>query len=188
MAESLRREIQLYTPNKRYTGLIDIKNEDMRTLDLLNSSNLYWKNPNEKSFSDSILLYDVQVVVQGEKKLLNFNKLQLRLADIIFFCDKLSKTGDEREKMRAQVLSQRSNEKNSGIRIITRMRGDSFFIIVGVFFGLFKNKSQQRFLPVSQPQIREIVRTGSDWQTNRIAVPENFAGVSTSQIEACSIE
>lgn len=187
MTERLRREIQIYTPNKRYIGQIDIKNEDTRTLDLLNSSNLYWKDPNEKSFSDSILLYNVNVEMQGEKKLSDFKKLQLRLTDIIFFSDKLSRTGDEREKMRARVLSQRANEKQSSIRIITRMRGDSFFVIVGVFFGLFKNKSQQRFLPITQPQVREIVRTGNDWQTNRIAVPENFVGVATAQIEACSL-
>jgi hypothetical protein len=146
MIETSIREVKLYTPNKKYTGLIDIQNEEMRTLDLLNSSNIFWKNPNSKSFNDSIMLNDVTVMVQGNRKLSTFDKLQLRLADIIFFSDSLNKTGSTTEIKRAETLSQKSNEKESRVKIITRMRGDTFYIIVGVFYGLFKNTEVSRFL------------------------------------------
>ena len=188
MTEASSREVNLYTPNKKYIGLIDIQNEEMRTLDLLNSSNIFWKNPNSKSSNDSIMLNDVTVMVQGDRKLSTFSKLQLRLADIIFFSDSLNKTGSTTEVKRAETLSQKSNEKESRVKIITRMRGDTFYIIVGVFFGLFKNKTQQRFMPITRSKVREVIRTGTDWETNDINVGNHFIGLSTYHIEACSME
>lgn len=186
MAEYLKREINLYTPNKRYTGMIDIKSERIRTIDLLNSSNIYWKDPTEKSFNDSILLTDVKVTIQGGKTLASFQKLQLRLSDIIFFSDTLHKTGDSIEKMRARTLSQKSHEKVSTARILTRMRGDTFYLIVGVFHGLFKSKSQMRYFPLTEAKVHEILRTGPKWETKEIDVGNQFIGLSTNHIEACS--
>lgn len=188
MTDTSSREVNLYTPNKKYTGLIDIQNKDMRTLDLLNSSNLFWKNPNSKSFNDSIMLNDVTVMVQGNRRLSTFKKLQLRLSDIIFFSDSLNKTGSTTEIKRAETLSQKSNEKESRVKIITRMRGDTFYIISGVFFGLFKNKTQQRFMPITKSKVREILRTGADWEIKDLDVGNHFIGLSTNHIEACSME
>ena len=181
------REITLYTPNKKYTGTIDLQNEGMRTIDLLNSSSIYWREPNEKSFNDSIQLFDVVIEVQGNKKLSRFHKLQLRLSDIIFFSDNLNLTGSLTEIKRAKTLYQKTSEKKSSVKIITRMRGDAFYIVKGVFYGLFKNKSQQRFFPLTNPQVREILRTGSEWQTRNIDVGSHFIGLSTNHIEACSM-
>ncbi len=186
MAEYLKREIYLYTPNKMYRGMIDIKSERIRTIDLLNSSNIYWKDPTEKSFTDSILLTDVKVTIQGGQTLASFNKLQLRLSDIIFFSDSLHKTGNSIEKMRARTLSQKSHEKMSTARILTRMRGDTFYLIVGVFHGLFKSKSQQRYFPLTEAKVHEILRTGSKWETKEINIGNQFIGLSTNHIEACS--
>ena len=188
MLEQPKRQVAFYTPNKLYRGKIDIQNGDMRTLDLLNSSAIYWKNPKNKSFTDSIMLYDAIVELQGNIKLSEFDMLQLRMADIIFFSDSLGTTGSATEKIRAEVLSKKSSEKESRVKIITRMRGDAFYMIVGTFFGLFRNKSQQRFLPIMKPKVREIVRTGADWQKKEIEVSNSFIGLSTVHIEACSMD
>ncbi len=186
MADATKREVNLYTPNKIYTGMIDIKSERIRTIDLLNSSNLYWKDPAQKSFDDSVLLSDVKVTIQGNKTLASFNKLQLRLSDIIFFSDGLYKTGNSTEKLRARTLSQKSHEKMSTARILTRMRGDTFYLIVGVFHGLFKSKSKQRYFPLTEAKVHEIMRTGAKWETREIDIGNQFIGLSTNHIEACS--
>ncbi len=160
----------------------------MRTLDLMNSSSLYWKNPAEKSFNDSILLRDVSVEVIGGQVLNRFSKLQLRIGDIVFFSDELSESGDEIEKKRARVLTERTDEKPSGIEIITRMRGDSFYLVKGLFHGLFKSKSQHRFIPLMDAMIFEVTRTGGEWETTKLDTGNTFIGLSTVHIEACSMK
>lgn len=188
MEKILSRGVVFFTPNKRYIGKMDLQNEGMRTLDLLNSSNLYWKDPKDKSFNDSILLHDGLIEVAGGKKLTKFNNLQIRLSDIIFFTDNLSSSGSDTEKKRAETLSNKSSEKKSHVKIITRMCGDSFYIIRGSFFGLFKNKSQQRFLPLTKPSVKEILRTGADWSGKEIDVGQSFIGLSINHIESCTLE
>lgn len=163
-----------------------MKSENMRTIDLLNSSNLYWRDSSEKSFSDSILLSQASITIEGNKVIGTFPKLQLRLSDIIFFTDSLSETGHATEKARAITLSQKTQENVSMVRILTRMRGDAFFLITGIFYGLFKSKSQQRYLPVTQPQVNEIIRTGNQWSNKKIAIDNNFIGLAIAQIEACA--
>lgn len=186
MQEQITRKVSLYTPNKIYSGYMDIKSENMRTIDLLNSSSLYWKDPGQKSFSDSIMLSQASITIEGNKVIGTFPSLQLRLSDIIFFTDLLKQSGDDKEKARASTLSQRSQESATMVRILTRMRGDSFYLITGVFLGLFKSKSQQRYLPVTQPQINEITRTGDQWSNKKIAVHNNFIGLAINMIEACT--
>ncbi len=184
--QDTKRKVKLYTPNKVYSGYIDIKTESIRTIDLLNSSSLYWKDPAERSFTDSILLTQATITIEGEKVLGTFPKLQLRLSDIVFFSDVLEKSGNFTEKVRATALSTKSQEKVSMVRIITRMRGDAFFLITGIFFGLFKSKSQHRYLPVTRVQINEIIRTGDEWSNKIVDIGNNFIGLSTEHIEACT--
>jgi hypothetical protein len=186
MQETVKREIILYTPNKRYTGTIDLKNDEIRTIDQLNSANVFWKNPNEKSFNDAILLYDVEVFLHGTGKLASFKKLQLRLSDIVFFSDKLKKTGDVSEKIRAQTLSQKSQDDVSKVRVLTEMRGDSFYMVIATFHGLFKKKTQHRYMPLTEAKIYEVLRTGDKWQRIEIDIGNDFIGLSSSHIEACS--
>jgi hypothetical protein len=186
MQENATRKVSFYTPNKIYSGYMDIKAENIRTIDLLNSSNLYWKDPGEKSFSDSIVLSEASVTIEGDKLLASFPRLQLRLSDIIFFTDLLDKSGDDLEKSRAATLSQKAKESASVVRILTRTRGDSFYVIFGVFFGLFKSKSQQRFLPLINPKVNEIIRTGDRWANKKVVINNNFLGLAINQIEACS--
>jgi len=184
--DTVKREVNIFTPNKRYTGTIDLKNHDVRTIDQLNSASIYWKNPAEKSFDDAILLTDVEVSIHNTPKLASFPKLQLRLADIIFFSDKLDKTGDTAEKIRAKTLSEKSSDDISKVRLFTEMRGDSFFLIIGTFHGLFKNKTKQRFLPLTETKIYEVMRTGSKWERNEVNVGNDFIGLSTNFIESCA--
>ncbi|MBT8354338.1 MAG: hypothetical protein KJO60_07430, partial [Desulfofustis sp.] len=163
MQESIQREVVLFTPNKRYTGKIDLKNDGIRTIDQLNSSTIYWKNPAEKSFDDAVLLYDVIVSVHGIDKLTSFKKLQVRLSDIILFTDRLEASGDASEKQRAQTLSAKAKDELAKAKIITEMRGDSFYFIFGTFHGLFKNKTKQRYFPLTDVKVYEVLRTGSKW-------------------------
>ena len=187
MQESVQREVNLFTPNKIYSGKIDLKNDGIRTIDQLNSSTIYWKNPAENSFNDAILLYDVDVSVHGSGKLSSFKKLQVRLSDIIFFSDRLKTTGDTAEKLRAQTLSTKAKDELAKAKILTEMRGDSFFYILGTFHGLFKNKTQQRYFALTDVKIYEIIRTGSKWERTEVDVGNNFIGLSSNHIESCTL-
>lgn len=187
MQNAIQRPVILYTPNKTYAGTIDLKNDDIRTIDQLNSSTIYWKNPAEKSFNDAILLYDVTVSVHGADKFTSFKKLQLRLSDIIFFTDLLQSTGDSSEKLRAQTLSAKAKDERAQAKIITEMRGDSFYFIFGTFHGLFKNKTKQRFFPLTEVKAYEILRTGGKWERIEIDLGNRFIGLSSNHIESCSL-
>ncbi len=66
------------------------------------------------------------------------------------------------------------------------MRGDSFFLILATFHGLFKNKTKSRFLPLTEAKIYEVMRTGEKWERFEIDVGNNFIGLSSHHIESCS--
>ena len=187
MQESIQREVILFTPNKKYTGKVDLKNDGIRTIDQLNSSTIYWKNPAEKSFDDAVLLHDVDISVHGVDKLTSFKKLQVRLSDIIFFTDRLESSGDSAEKLRAQTLSAKAKDERAKAKIITEMRGDSFFFVFGTFHGLFKNKTKQRYFPLTEVKIYEVLRTGEKWDRIEVDIGNHFIGLSSDHIEACTL-
>ena len=58
-----QRKVTIYTPGKMYSGYIDIASESQRTIDIFNSANVYWKDPNERSFDDSLLLRNASIVL-----------------------------------------------------------------------------------------------------------------------------
>ncbi len=180
------REITVYTPTKIYKGHMDVGNDLLRTVDFFNSSNVYWKNPAERSFEDAFLLYDAMVSVAGNTRLGEFAKLQIRLSEIIFFLDTGNFIGDITEKKRAEALRFKTRESNSQVKIITKTRGHSFYYISGTFFGLFKNKSSQRFIPITKVKLTEVVRSGEQWSKKNIPLENGFVGVSTKHIEACT--
>lgn len=187
MQDSVQRSVVLFTPNKRYEGKIDLKNDDIRTIDQLNSATVYWKNPTEKSFDDAVLLYDVDVSLHGADKLTSFKKLQVRLSDIIFFTDRLETSGDSAEKMRAQTLSAKAKDEQASAKIITEMRGDSFFFISGTFHGLFKNKTKQRYFALTDVKVFELLRTGNKWERVEVDLGNTFIGLSSNHIESCTL-
>lgn len=186
--EITQRAITIYTPGKMYTGFIDLPNESLRTIDLFNSANIYWRDPAEKSFEDALLLSDATIVLEGNTRLCKMSRVQIRLVDVMFFFDALATAGDKLEKIRAATLKTRSGEETSTVNIITHTRGDAFYYITGIFYGLFKSKSKQRYIPLTQPTVTAVLRTGEGWQKKKIPVPNTFVGVSTRYIESCSFK
>ena len=69
----MRRKLKILTTGKQYVGQVDMPQDNLRTTDLFNSTNLYWKNPAEKSFNDAILLYDATLSITGKE---NFQTYQ----------------------------------------------------------------------------------------------------------------
>jgi len=183
-----QRAVTIFTPGKTYEGFIDVPNDSLRTIDIFNSNILYWKDPAEKSFDDALLVNDATVTLEGNTRLAKLSRVQVRLVDVLFFFDSLSDSGDRMEKIRAATLKSRSGEETSSVKIITHLRGDAFYYISGIFYGLFKSKSKQRYIPLTQPSITAVLRVADGWQKKKIALPSSFVGVSTSHIEACSFQ
>ncbi len=181
-----QRSITLHTPNKVYTGLIDVGNVSLRTIDIFNSASMFWADPAEKSFEDALLLYEAKIILSGDTKLGDFPKLQVKLSDIFFFHDSLSSAGDDKEKIRAAMLKAKTKEKSSIVKIITHTRGNVFFYIQGVFYGLFKSKSKQRYIPITQANVIAVIRAGEKWLQQKIVIENSFVGVSTEHIESCA--
>jgi hypothetical protein len=184
--EAGQREITLHTPGKVYTGAIDMANSSVRTTDFFNSASLYWKNPAEKSFDDALLLHQARIILEGDTKLSEFGKLQLRLADVVFFFDELKQSGDEKEKLRAATLKARTKEETSLLQAITHTHNNSFFFITGVFYGLFKSKSNLRFMPLTEATVTKVIWQDGRWQKQKIAIGHDFVGISIRHIESCT--
>jgi hypothetical protein len=182
-----QRQITLFTSAKTYSGHIDIANESVRTIDIFNSANMFWKDPAEKSFNDALLVHNASIMLAGNIKLAEFAKLQVRIGDILFFHDSLENLGDGMEKRRAAHLMRKTRETTSQVQIITQTRGDAFFSISGMFYGLFKSKSNCRFLPITQAKVVEIIRSNEKWQKRAIAIEGGFVGIATEHIEACTL-
>lgn len=184
----MRRKVAVFTPGKQYSGEVEVPNETLRTTDLFNSTNLYWKDPTEKSFNDSLLLFDVTLSIAGNAEFLKFEKLQLRQPDIICYNDAFTELGSSKEKKRADTLREKTNEEKRNVLLITKMRGASFFMIKGSFYGLFKSKSNHKYIPLSDASIVEIIRKNDRWVKNEIQLANNFIGVNTNYIESCSFD
>lgn len=184
----LQRAVTIITPGKMYSGFIDIPNEALRTVDIFNSANVYWKDAAEKSFEDALLLHDATVILEGNTRLCKLSRVQVRLVDVVCFFDGLETTGDHREKIRAATLKSRTGEETSSVNIITHCRGGVFYYITGLFYGLFKSKSKQRYIPLTQSTVTAVLRVGDGWQKKKIALPGSFVGVSTQHIESCSFK
>jgi hypothetical protein len=179
-----KRKIRLVTPGKQYTGFIDVPLESMRTTDVMNSANLFWKNPNKKSFVDAILMYDVKVSIDGIASYKLFDSLQVRLPQVIFFCDEFSRISNEKEKSRADDLKAKAVEKVQGVTIMTRTKMNSFFVVTGKFYGLFKSKTNQKFLPLSDTTVSEIIKREKEWVKRSFELPHSFVGISIDYIES----
>ncbi|MEJ2691018.1 MAG: hypothetical protein P8130_13965 [Deltaproteobacteria bacterium] len=110
-----QRKISIVTsPGKKYTGMIDVPNAALRTTDLLNSGNIFWKDPSEKCLDDVILLYDVHLQLD-DNVFRKFDKIQIKISEIIFFYDEQEHFGDEREKKRASLMLEKAKSKDKFI-------------------------------------------------------------------------
>jgi hypothetical protein len=184
--EIAQKKITIYCPDKIYTGYMDIGNVSLRTIDVFNSSNIYWKDPAERSFDDAMLLYNATVLLEGNTKLGDYAKLQVKLQDIIFFYDHLENVGDSMEKKRAAHLKEKTKESASLAHIITHSQGHGFFYITGMFYGLFKSKSKSRYIPLTQATVVHVTRGSEKWQKKVIKIEGGFVGISARHIEACT--
>jgi hypothetical protein len=184
--DSNQRKITFYTPDKAYVGYMDIANKSLRTTDIFNSSNVYWKDPAEKSFDDALLLRDVSIILEGNVKLGGFDKLQVKLSDVLFFHDSLENLGDSMEKKRAAHLKFKTQESVSLAHIITHTHGSAFLYITGMFYGLFKSKSKSRFIPITEAHVVQVIRSNEKWQKKTIPITGGFVGINTQHIEACT--
>lgn len=183
-----QRDLTLVTSlGKKYTGMVDVPNETLRTTDLLNSANIFWRNPNEKCYDNAILLYDVKLYIDDSSIYKRFDKIQIKLSEIFYFYDNFQNICDDREKKMAFTMIKETQENAQTVNIITKDVSSSFYEITGSFFGLFKKKSKDKFLPLTQVSIVEIYKKQDKWIKKEINLPHRFICVSNQHIESVTI-
>ena len=187
--EAKQRKLAIITSlGKKYSGAVDVPSETFRTTDLLNSSNIFWRNPNLKCYDNAIFMSDVRLFLDDTAIYKKFDSMQIKLSEIIYFYDEIEGIGDEMEKKRANTMVRQSNEEVQLVNIITKQVANSFYDITGVFFGLFKKKSKDSFIPLTQANIVEIYRKQDKWVQKKIKLPHNFICVSNSHIESVTFK
>lgn len=73
----LQRELSIITSmGRRYSGKIDIPSETFRTTDLLNSSNVYWRNPDDKCYENALMMHEVRLYVDDSAIYKRFEKFR----------------------------------------------------------------------------------------------------------------
>ena len=77
-----------------------------------------------------------------------------------------------------------TKEEAQSVNIITKQVANSFYDITGRFFGLFRKKSKDNFIPLTQANIVEIYRKEDKWVRKKINLPHNFICVSNNHIES----
>ena len=180
-----QRKVVLVTSlGKKYIGNVDIPKSSLRTTDLFNSNSVYWKDPSDKCFENAIQLYDAQLVIDDSPVRVQSDKIQVRLSEIVYFYDDQQILTDDKEKMRASTMVQKTREHVQTVNIITTRVANSFYNLTGSFFGLFKKKSNDRFIPLTEVKILEIYTKEGKWFQREISLPYKFICVSTSHIEA----
>jgi len=183
-----QRKVVLVTSlGKKYFGNVDVPNTSLRTTDLFNSGSIYWREPSEKCFENAIQLYDVQLVIDDSPVRVQFEKIQVKLFEIVYFYDDLPSITDEKEKMRATTMVLKTKEQVQTVNIITTPVANSFYNLTGSFFGLFKKKSNDKFIPLTEVKMIEIYNKQEKWFQREIDLPYKFICISTRHIEAVRI-
>ena len=67
------------------------------------------------------------------------------------------------------------------------MVANSFYDIEGVFHGLFKKKSKDKFIPLTDVEILEVYKRQDRWKKKRIAIPNKFIAIGNGHIESAII-
>ncbi len=186
MAE--QRKVAIVTSlGRKYSGFIDIPNAALRTTDLFNSSNIFWRDPSEKSFNDAIQMCNASLTVDESTVYRKFEKIQVKLGEIFYFYDDFESIGDSAEKKRATTITQKTQEKLQRVNVLTKVIATSFYDIQGNFYGLFKKKSNDKFIPLTDVQIMRIYSKDGKWFKKEVVLPHHFICISTSHIEAATI-
>lgn len=187
--EAKQRKLAIVTSlGKKYSGMVDVPNETFRTTDLLNSSNIFWKSPNLKCYDNAIFMSDVRLFLDDTAMYKKFDSIQIKLSDIIYFYDDIEEIGDEMEKKRASTMVRQTNEVVQTVNIITKQVANSFYDITGTFFGLFKKKSKNNFIPLTQANIVEIYRKQDKWVKKKVKLPHHFICVGNNHIESVTFK
>jgi hypothetical protein len=84
-------------------------------------------------------------------------------------------------------MIQKTQENVKLVTIITRQVLNSFYDISGKFYGLFKKKSNDKFIPLTEAQMVEIYKKQDKWFKREISLPHKFIGVSNLHIESITI-
>lgn len=116
-----------------------------------------------------------------------FEKIQIKLSEAFYFYDEFQSIGDEMERKRSSKLIDLTQEKIQTVNIITKAVANSFYDIEGTFFGLFKKKSNDKFLPLTDVKILEIFKRQEKWFKREIILPHKFIGMANSHIELAII-
>lgn len=185
-----QRKIVLVTSlGKKFAGKVDIPNDTLRTTDLLNSGSIYWKDASDKCFENAILMHEVQLLIGDSSSQIRvrFDSIQVKLAEVILFYDDLESITNEKEKMRAATMVKKNKEDVQAVNIITTEVAGSFYNMTGFFYGLFKKKSNDKFIPLTDVKLTEVYRKEGKWFQREIVLPHRFIGVSTRHIEALRI-
>lgn len=185
--DNQRKVVVVTSLGKKYHGSVDVPNQSLRTTDLFNSGTVYWKDPGEKYFENAILLRDVQLRIDDSAVCVRYDKIQVKLSEVILFYDDLEIISNEKEKMRAAALVQVAKEHTQTINIITTEVAQSFYNITGLFFGLFKKKSNDKFIPLTGVKLTEIYKKEGKWFQREVELPHHFVGISTLHIEAARV-
>lgn len=187
--DAKQRKLAIVTSlGKKYSGMVDVPSETFRTTDLLNSSNIFWKSPNLKCYDNAVFMNDVRLFLDETAMYKKFDSIQIKLSDIIYFYDDIEGIGDEMEKKRASTMVRQTDDDVQTVNIITKQVANSFYDITGRFFGLFKKKSKDNFIPLTQANIVEIYRKQDKWVKKKVKLPHNFICVSNSHIESVTFK
>lgn len=182
-----RKVVVVTSMGKKFLGKVDIPNASLRTTDLFNSGSIFWKDPSEKLFENAVLMHDVVLSIDDAAVTVKFDRIQVKLSEIILFYDDMEAITDEKEKMRAATMVQKTQEKVQVINIITTEVANSFYNLTGSFYGLFKKKSNDKFIPLTEVKLVEIYKKDGKWFQKEVDLPHKFIGVSTRHIEAVRI-
>lgn len=186
--DAAQRKLAIVTSlGKKYSGYVDVPNPNFRTTDLLNSPNIFWKNPNEKCYDDAIMMHNVKLHADDSFVYKSFDKIQIKISEIIYFYDDVHDISDENEKKRASAMIKQTHETAKEVMIITKAVASSFYDINGVFYGLFKKKSKDRFISLTQAKIVEIHNRPGKWVKRKINLPHNFICINNQNIESVRI-
>ncbi len=187
MADLQRKLAIITSMGKKYSGMVDVPSESFRTTDLLNSSNIFWRNQNEKCYDNAILMYNACLFIDQTTVYKKFEKIQIKRSEIFYFYDEMEIIGDEMEKKRATTIAKNIQEQTRQVHIITKMVANSFYDIRGLFFGLFRKKSKDNFVPLTDVAMREIFKKEGKWTKKEFKFPNGFIGVSNKHIEAITL-
>jgi hypothetical protein len=81
----------------------------------------------------------------------------------------------------------KAQEKSQIVTIITRCVAHSFYDISGKFYGLFKKKFNDKFIPLTEAKMVEIYKKQDKLFKKEINLPHKFICVSTDYIESMLI-